>query len=70
VKADGEIISTIISSRGETVFCTVNKYALFQKRDEGILLSELTPGSRQSPSRLENRDDHCWRAEIFSQPFH
>jgi hypothetical protein len=54
VKADGEIISTIVSLRDETVFCTVNKYALFQKRDDSIFLSEITPGRRQSPSRLEN----------------
>jgi hypothetical protein len=66
VKADGEIISTILSLRDETVFTRPANVHRFKFETMRFSLNEFTLGSGQPPSQLETRDDHCSRAEIFS----
>jgi len=70
VQANGEIISTIISLRDETVFAVSTNVHRSNFDSIPTVSSVFTLGSRQSPSQLENRDDHCSGAAIFSWPFH
>jgi hypothetical protein len=70
VKADGEIISTILSLCGELVFARPTNMQRYKFDATPISSNGLTSRSRQPLSQLQNRDDRCLRAEIFSEPFH
>jgi hypothetical protein len=70
VKVNGEIISTIASSGGGTVFALLKNRQRCKFDTAPTASTRFTVRSRQSPSPFEIRDDHCSHAEIFGWPFH
>jgi len=51
-------------------FCMINN---MHRVELGAMVDRFTQNntiSKQPASRLATRDDHCFRMEIFSQPFH
>jgi hypothetical protein len=70
VKANGEIISTIISLRDETVFAVSTNVRRSSFDSTPVVSGEFTLGSRQSPSQLEKRGDRCSGAAMFTSPPH
>jgi hypothetical protein len=58
VQANGEIISTIIALRDETVFAVSTNAHRSDFDSIPTVSNEFMLGSRRSPSQLENREDH------------
>jgi len=67
VKANGEIISMIAAPRSATIFA---RSTIMHRLELGAMVDRFTQIhtiSKQPVSRLAMRDDHCFRAKIFSQ---